>query len=182
MKSKIFLILFLSFTAMTLLSSCRSIVAEVESNKKGIIFHRFEGGLNKDKIYGEGLHFIAPWDRMITYDISVQQYEEHLSALSKDGLLYEYHLVGKYHVQPDRIGYLQERIGANYLDVVVKPELRSAIRGLVGEYTSEEIPAIEPQKWDRELLRIARPLIAEKYILVDTIIVKEIIYPKSKRK
>ena len=160
----------LFFISISLFTSCDT----VEPNERGVLFKRYQGGLQKDKIYHPGLHLFTPGDWLITYDITVQEYKEQITVLSKNGLSYTFDITLSYHVVENRIGYLHEMIGKDYLRIVIRPEVRSAVRTIVGEYTSDEIPSIEYATWEREFLEKAQPRIEEKYIVLDSIVIKDI--------
>ena len=40
----------------------------IDAGHAGILFKTFGGGIDTDKTYGEGFHFIAPWNEMIVYE------------------------------------------------------------------------------------------------------------------
>jgi regulator of protease activity HflC (stomatin/prohibitin superfamily) len=38
-----------------------SMFVTIDSGEKGVLFKKFGGGLEKDIVYGQGFHIIAPW-------------------------------------------------------------------------------------------------------------------------
>ena len=44
------------------------IVKVVKAGEAGVKFKRFRGGTVVSKVYPEGVHFLLPWDRLITYN------------------------------------------------------------------------------------------------------------------
>jgi len=42
----------------------------IEPGEKGVLFKRFGGGIDKERIYDQGFHFVAPWNKMILYDVN----------------------------------------------------------------------------------------------------------------
>ena len=43
----------------------------VNPGEKGVIFRKFGGGLDKEKIYDQGFHIIAPWNTLHIYDVKI---------------------------------------------------------------------------------------------------------------
>lgn len=170
----------LLITMACLYSSC--IVDKVAPNEKGVLFKRYEGGLNKNTIYGPGFHFVAPWDRMYKYDITTQQLDERISVLSKNGLTYTLDMEIKFHCDPTRIGFLHEEIGISYPHVIVKPAIRNVTREKVGMYMSVEIESIEYSILEKILVANSMEPLEKKYILLDTIIIHNIDFPKGRKK
>ena len=58
----------------------------VEPGEKGVIFRKFGGGLDKEFIYGQGFHIIAPWNTLHVYDIKIHETFEKMEVLSRNGL------------------------------------------------------------------------------------------------
>jgi len=111
-----------------------------------------------------------------------QENRELMSVLSRDGLTYDVNLTLKYHCIPEKIGELHYDTGIEYLHFIIKPEIRSAVRETFGKYTSDEIPNVKYEAWEKEIFELARTPIGKKHISLDTIILEDIIYPPSKRK
>ena len=41
----------------------------IEAGEAGVLFKRFSGGLEKETIYGQGFHVVAPWNTMYIYNV-----------------------------------------------------------------------------------------------------------------
>ena len=111
----------------------------IEAGEAGVIFRKFGGGLDKDKVYSQGFHMIAPWNTMYVYNIKEQTAEESMDVLDKNGLSISVDVTVRFNPLNMKIGYLHERFGKNYVTVLVIPEVRSAVRQVMGRYTAEEI-------------------------------------------
>ena len=46
-----------------------SIFLTIHAGEAGVLFKKFSGGLEKETIYGQGFHVIAPWNTMFVYNI-----------------------------------------------------------------------------------------------------------------
>ncbi|MFK7775017.1 MAG: SPFH domain-containing protein [Saprospiraceae bacterium] len=153
-------------------SSCQ--FEEVKPNESGVLFKRFNGGLEKDQIYNQGIHPIAPWDRMIKYNTNIQEVSETISVLTKDGKTYSFLYKCNFQCKSKDIGYLHEEIGQNYSEIILKPNMRSVIREIFGVYLLDEIKAFEKSKWENQLMDKAKPLIEKKYFLLHSILIESI--------
>ncbi len=58
----------------------------IEAGERGVIFKPYTTGLDKENIYGEGFHIIAPWNKMYVYNVREQQREEVMDVLDRNGL------------------------------------------------------------------------------------------------
>ena len=63
-----------------------SIFLTIRPGETGVLFHKFGNGLEKDIIYGQGFHVIAPWNTMYVYNVKEQTTEEAMDVLDKSGL------------------------------------------------------------------------------------------------
>ena len=99
---------------------------------KGVMFYTFGDGLDKETVYGQGIHFFLPWNEMIVYDVKETEVFEKMEVLSKNGLSIKIDLSIIFHPQHDKIGYLHDQIGSNYLEKIVKPAVRSVTREVIG--------------------------------------------------
>ena len=55
----------------------------VDAGERGVIFRPYTRGLDRENIYGEGFHIVAPWNRMYVYSVREQQREETMDVLDR---------------------------------------------------------------------------------------------------
>ena len=116
-----------------------SMFVTLQPGEAGVIFRKFSGGLDKENIYGPGFQVVAPWNNMIIYEVREQKNEETMDVLDKNGLSINVDVSVRYNPFFSKIGDLHETFGADYQSRLVGPELRSAVRKVMGRYTAEEI-------------------------------------------
>jgi prohibitin 1 len=127
----IVLILILTFSNATFLT--------IEAGERGVLFQRFGGGLDKENIYEPGFHVIAPWNIMYVYEVRETQLEEEMEVLSSNGLNISVDVTARVNPIYNKIGDLHEKFGTDYLTSLVRPELRSSVRKIIGQFTPEEL-------------------------------------------
>lgn len=166
-------LLFMSFVFLIMTStSCEKV--EIEDNHRGIIFKRFDGGINETKIFEPGHYYIAKWDRLITYNINTQKENNDILSLTKDEK--EVILKLSYSFKPviEEIGTLHNRIGKNYKAHIVEPEILSAARYFIGNKTLAEISKMNKNSIEEVLFSVASNSIRERYIELESIQIDEI--------
>lgn len=149
----------------------------IPPGKKGVMFKRFAGGINKDKIYNQGFHVVAPWNDLIIYDIRVNEGFEEMEVLSKNGLSIQVELSYRYNPVPSQIGYLHDEIGNDYLDRIIEPEIRSATREVIGKYLPEELYSTKREAIQDEIFTRTLEAVAEKYIVLDAVLISSLELP-----
>jgi len=164
-------ILFLILTSTTFLT--------IKPGEKGVIFKRFTGGLDKDNIYSEGFHVIALWNNMYIYDVRVKEAFEKMEVLSKNGLNIKIELSYRYYPKADKIGYLHEKVGKNYPQYIIKPEIRSSTREVIGKYLPEELYSTKRESIQDEIFTQTSNALKEKFIILDAVLIREVSLPQT---
>lgn len=117
----------------------KSTFLTIQSGERGVIFRKFSDGLDKENIFEPGFQVIAPWNEMYIYNVKEQNVEETMNVLDKNGLSITTDISVRFHPLYNKIGYLHENFGKDYVNQLVVPEVRSIVRKVMGRYTAEEI-------------------------------------------
>lgn len=166
-----FLILFMLLSSTTFIT--------IEPGEKGVLFKRFSGGIDKEKIYTQGFHVIMPWNKLFLYDVRVNEDYETMEVLSKNGLNIKVELSFRFYPDPQKIGYLHENIGTSYLDRIIKPEIRSATREVIGKYLPEELYSTKRESIQDEIFQTTKEAVSEKYLVLDAVLIREVTLPQT---
>ncbi len=165
------LIIFVVLTNTTFLT--------IDAGHRGVLFKRFGGGLQMDKIYKQGFHVIAPWNTMFIYDVRVNENYEKMSVLSRNGLTIEIDLSYRYRPYADSLADLHNEVGRTYHERIVLPEIRSATREVIGQYLPEELYSTKRETIQQEIYEKAKNSIERRYIEVDAILIREVNLPET---
>ncbi len=128
---------FLILMALILFSSATFLT--IDAGERGVLFRRFSGGIDFTKTYSPGFQVLAPWNTMYIYDVREKQIEEKMEVLSSNGLNIKLDITLRIHPQFDKIGQLHEQFGKEYVSSLVRPEVRSSVRKVIGQFTPEEL-------------------------------------------
>ena len=153
----------------------------IDSGEKGVIFKKFGGGLDKETVYGQGFHVIAPWNDMFVYDVKIHETFEKMEVLSKNGLSIRIDLSFRYMPIQEKIGYLHDEIGRNYLERIIKPEIRSVTREVIGNYLPEELYSTKREAIEDEIEALTRVKVEAKYLTLDAILIRDVTLPQTLR-
>lgn len=116
-----------------------SIFYTIEAGQRAVIFKKFQGGLDKEHVIPQGFGMKAPWNDLYVYDVKETSVEEKMDVLDKNGLSINVDVTLRFHPIYNEIGYLHENFGTGYIITLVIPEVRSAVRQVMGRFTAEEI-------------------------------------------
>lgn len=151
----------------------------IDAGHGGVLFKTFAGGLEKEVTYGEGFHFIAPWNKMYVYEVRQQEISETLNVLSSNGLEISVDVSVWYQPDYQKLGFLHSNIGINYLQRVVIPSLRSSTRSVIGRYTPEDIYSTKRDVIQEEIFQQTVDILSEKYVQTNRILIRSIVLPPT---
>ncbi len=165
---------------MVILLLTNTTFVTIDPGEKGIVFKRFAGGLDKDAIpLSQGFKVIMPWNKVYIYDIRIQEFFEQMTVLSKNGLNIDVDLSCRYRPIPDKIGYLHDEIGKDYLATIIMPELRSATREIIGKYLPDELYSTKRETIQQEIFDRTKEKVEKNYIIIDDILIRGVKLPQT---
>jgi regulator of protease activity HflC (stomatin/prohibitin superfamily) len=151
----------------------------IKSGEAGVLFRTFGGGVYTQQQYGEGFHFIAPWNKMIIYNVKQQTKEESMSVLSSNGLEIDVDVTLQFQPIAKKLPFLHQEKGVNYVANIVVPAVRSATRAVIGRYTPEEIYSSKREVIQDEIYQETKSLLEKQFIQVNAILVRDITLPPT---
>ncbi|MEN8159773.1 MAG: prohibitin family protein [Myxococcota bacterium] len=152
----------------------------IDSGRAGVLWTLMGG--TQEEVYGEGVHIVAPWNRLTRYDIRTQDRKELLHILTNNGLSVNLEASVRYRPEPAELPRLHAEIGPSYYDVILAPVLRSESRKVGGRYSPEEIYASKRELVGQELLEEARSAIEGKHVLLEAILIRDVALPENIKK
>ena len=158
-----------------------SMFVTIEPGEKGVLFKKFGGGLDREVVYPQGFHIIAPWNTMFVYDVKFKDTFEKMEVLSKNGLSIKIDLSFRYQPVADQIGYLHDEVGKDYLEKIIKPEIRSVTREVIGNYLPEELYSTKREAIEDEIYDSTKKKIESKYLMLDVILIRDVTLPQTLR-
>ena len=131
-------------------------VAYVPAGHVGVLtmFGRVTG-----EVLPEGTHLVNPFKVNNTTSIRTQELKETASVPSDEGLVLTLDTSLLFRLSPEKAAEVFQKIGPNYVEVVVEPNLRSAIRSVTAAHSAsalytggrEEVAQRIHEELDRQL-------------------------------
>jgi len=171
------IIAFIAFIVLGTLSN--NLFLTIDPGQKGVLFKRFGGGLDTKNLYDQGFHIIAPWNKVYVYDVRTNEAFEKMEVLSKNGLSIKCELSYRYSPKPEEVGFLHNKIGKNYHERIVIPEIRSATREVIGKYLPEELYSSKREAIQIEIFERTRDAVGKKHLILDAVLIRDITLPPS---
>ena len=169
---------FVFLLVVTIAGGCMT--TSIQSGESAVKFSVF-GGTDLDKLYGEGLQVHAPWVQLIRYDVRVQEQLEDIDALSSNGLSIGMDASIRWRPVSTELANIHVTYGQDYYRKLVQPELRSAVREVVGQFTPEELYSTRRQELQTTIFERVRDAVSGENITVDAILIRDISLPDQIR-
>lgn len=152
----------------------------IGSGEAGVLYKTFGGGVVTDEpALGEGFHLVAPWNKVIVYEVRQQELLEKMKVLSSNGLDILLEVTAWYQPQSDQLGLLHQKKGQNYLERVIKPSIRSAARSVVGRYTPEQIYSSKRDAIQEEIFVETKTILDGQYVQLNEVLVRDVTLPPT---
>ncbi len=152
----------------------------IKAGEAGVLYRRFFGGTVRDKVFGEGLHVICPWDKLQVYNIRVQEKQHKLDVMDKTGLQFHLDISIQYHPDYDALALLHQLVGPDYLQKVVVPSVEGVLRSTAGTLETQELYANENGTLAK-IVNQSLSKIGEKFVTIDDVIIRNIEFPEPIR-
>jgi len=172
-------IIFISLILILIFSNATFLT--IQSGERGVLFKRFAGGLDKEQIYKPGFHVVAPWNTMFIYEVREKQLEESMSVLSSNGLNIKLDVTVRVNPEYDQIGDLHDEFGRDYLNSLVRPEIRSSVRKIIGRFNPEELYSTRRDEVQELITSDLEGVLDTNYIELQAVLIRDIVLPEKVR-
>jgi regulator of protease activity HflC (stomatin/prohibitin superfamily) len=105
----------------------------------GVQWSRFLGGTKTEKVYGEGIHIILPWNIMYKYDVRFQQRSATFDVLSHDGLNIAAVITVRFKPVVGNLARMHKYVGPKYVETLLLPEVGSLAREGIARYVPQDL-------------------------------------------
>jgi regulator of protease activity HflC (stomatin/prohibitin superfamily) len=171
-----YVILLLFLLSFFLIFFFDRIVVSIRPGELGVLWRWLGAGTQIDTVYREGAHVILPFNRMYVYNVRKQQFTDTIDALTVDGLTVKVRYSVRYYLDKDTLPLLHQRVGPDFVSVVVRPEVRSVMRMVFGQYKPEEIYATQKAIQER-ISVLSKTHLEARFVALDDVPIESITLP-----
>jgi regulator of protease activity HflC (stomatin/prohibitin superfamily) len=177
--------------AMLLLGISFSVFKVIEPGRVGV--KTLFGKVDND-VLPSGLHLINPLVDVTTFDVKTQNYtmsgvstegqkqgDDAIRILSADGLEVTIDLSVLFRVKADQAPFILQNIGPEYLDNIVRPVARTAIRDNAVYYDAVALYSTKRQEFQDKIYRTISASFAKRGMELQQLLIRNITLPQSVR-
>src|SRR5678815_5321406 len=153
-----------------------SSVARVDSGHVGVLtlFGRVTG-----EVLPEGVHLINPFKASHELSIRTQEIKESASVPSSEGLVMNLDTSLIFHLNPEKASDVYQKIGPNYVIVLIEPNLRAAIREATASHTANALYSGEREMVANQIRDQLSSLLAQRGVVIESILLRDIQLPQT---
>ena len=124
-----------------------------------------------------GVHFVLPFTRVVKMSIKTQELKETAEVPSKEGLVMDLEGSLLFRLDPAKAADMYKTVGANYIEIAVVPQMRSAIREITASYEAKVMYSAEREQIARETFELVRKMTSGRGIIVEAVLLRKIGLP-----
>jgi regulator of protease activity HflC (stomatin/prohibitin superfamily) len=151
----------------------------IRPGERGVVFKQISGKFDKENVRTTGLNIIAPWNKFYKYNVKEQQREETMDVLDKNGLSINVDVTVRFNPIYNRIGYLHEIFGVDFINTLIIPEVRSSVRQVMGRYTAEEIYSTKRNEVETTIIEETTNVLRDNNIDMRALLIRSINLPQE---
>lgn len=134
-------------------------------------------GKVSDKPLRSGLHLVNPLVKVHKMSIRTQEQKETLDVPSQEGLVVRIDVSLLFSLDGSKAAQVYKTVGPRYVDVVVVPVFRSAVRGVTSAYEAKALYTSVRDTVANQIKVILGPQLQERGIRVENLLLRSISLP-----
>jgi len=151
-------------------------VTRVPSGHVGVLtlFGRVTG-----EVLPEGMHLVNPFKSNNVLSIRTQEIKESASVPSSEGLVMNLDTSLIYHLNPAKAAEMFQKVGPNYVMVVIEPTLRASIREATASHTANALYTGERAMVAKQIREQLTTQLSARGVEVENVLLRDIQLPTT---
>ena len=162
-------------------------VRVVPAGYVGVTFNKLSGSLTTMQ---EGIHVVMPGIQQLNlYDARLQEVtlasnvedgdEGAINARSKEGLGITADVTVQFRINREEAAILHKQLGRNYLQTVIRPQVRSKVRDAIGQFGAAELISTQRQQVEESVTKALEDEFTRNHLVLDSVLLRELKIPES---
>ena len=149
-------------------------IAYVPAGHVGVLtlFGRVTG-----EVLPEGTHLIFPFKTNQTTAIRTQELKEQASVPSEEGLIITLDTSLLFRLDPQKAAEIYQKVGPRYLEVVVEPTLRSAIRTATAAHNANALYTGAREEVAKQVQKELEDKLGPRGVIIESVLLRDIQLP-----
>jgi regulator of protease activity HflC (stomatin/prohibitin superfamily) len=151
-------------------------IASVPTGHVGVLtlFGRVTGD-----VLPEGIHLVNPLKSNNVLSVRTQEIKETASVPSNEGLIITMDTSLLFHLDPGKAADVYQRLGPKYQNVVVEPNLRSAVREATASHSANALYTGERELVAKQITDQLKRELEKRGMVVEAVLLRDIQLPQA---
>jgi prohibitin 2 len=149
------------------------------------------GKVKNDEL-SSGFHVKNPFVKVTKMNIRTQEYtmsvtqgegkivgNDTIAALTKEGLSVDLDVTVLYHLMEEKASDVYKNVNVDYEEVIIRPQIRTAIREVVAEYSAKDIYSQKRQEVSENILQSLKDTAEVRGIFVEEVLLRNVVLPTN---
>ena len=136
-------------------------------------------GKVEDETLQEGLHFVGFWKNVHPLSVRTQEQKETVQSPTKEGLAVEMEASLLFALDTAKARELFQKVGPDYIKVVVQPQFRSSLRGATVNFQARDLYTATRTDVEARLEEDVKSALAARGIRVERVLLRKLEIPGS---
>ena len=159
---------------VVLLGSCS--LTTIDTGHVGVL--TLFGQVTREQL-PEVMHIINPLKAVTKLSIRTQESKEIAEVPSSEGLLIHLEASLLYRLEPAQATDVYQKIGRDYMDVVVSPNFRSVMRTVTAAHTASALYSDARESVAQQMLVEMRKIVQPRGIMIENVLLRDIKLPQT---
>ena len=124
-----------------------------------------------------GLHFVNPLASVHRMSVQTHEVKEIMDTPSSEGLIVHLDVSILYHLDPAKATDVYRTIGRDYETVLVKPNVRSAVREVTSSYQAKALYSPEREKMSSEINQHIIAAVEPRGMVIERMLLRDVALP-----
>lgn len=139
-----------------------------------------------ERVLRNGVHLVPPYASIVRYPVRLVEFSQVgdnlIEARVNNGLTIRLDCTALYTIDPDMAGEVYSSVATSVQDLgakVFQPILRTEIRNIISQYSSEEVYSTKREQISTEIEDSLRTAVAAKGVILDRFMIRAIFLPEE---
>lgn len=124
-----------------------------------------------------GINLVNPFAKLVLFDIQTQEKKEGMLVPSKEGLTMQVDISILYRLMPEKASVIYKTVGADYEDVVIAPQFRSAVREATVFYEAKALYTSSRDEITNKIFIDLEKMLSERGIILEKVLLRAVALP-----
>ena len=154
----------------------------IDAGHSALVFHSLGSGIDpEERALDQGFHVIAPWNKIVDYEIRDQEVFNEMTVLSSNLLDIKMEFTIFYKPQYENLGRLELKWGRGYKDKMIVPAMRAVVREVVAQYLPEEVNTTKRELIQNAIEERMQQKLGANFVQLQDVLIRNIEMPPKLR-